>query len=150
MFLLHKSPDLNARPLLVSAEGDLRLVEQSTLSNWQTGRLEIFFEGSWSQVCATNFTGADADVACRQLGLGSGSVLPARPNDVDPIVSEFVFPEVALSAPGCNGSEASLLECQPRRPASRTNRECLDPGDSSRGLMIACVAEPEAGTYTLP
>ena len=133
-------------PRLHAAEGDLRLVEQSTLSNWLTGRLEIFFEGSWSQVCATNFTGTDADVACRQLGFGNGSVLPARPDARDPLVSEFVYPEVALSAPGCNGSEANLLDCQPQRPASRTNKECLGLSDRTRGLVIGCVAARMEGT----
>eukprot|EP00892_Ulva_mutabilis_P007854 jgi/Ulvmu1/5440/UM223_0001.1 len=129
-------------------EGDVRLVEQSTFANWQLGRLEIFFEGSWGQVCARTFTAADARVACSQLGFATGTVLPAR---VDSLATgqqlpTTPVPEVALTSPGCNGSEASLLDCQPRRPGLNPSesRECL--GDSLRGLEIACVIEPEAGS----
>ena len=57
-------------------EGDVRLMDHSTVANWQMDRLEVFFEGSWSQVCAREFDGPDADVACRHLGFGAGTVGP--------------------------------------------------------------------------
>ena len=57
-------------------EGDVRLLEQQSISNWQTGRLEVFFEGSWGSVCAFAFDALDADVACRQLGFGAGTREP--------------------------------------------------------------------------
>eukprot|EP00892_Ulva_mutabilis_P008497 jgi/Ulvmu1/6019/UM260_0003.1 len=63
-----------------AVEGELRLVNQTTVANWRMGRLEVFFEGSWSQVCGVQFDGADAEVACRQLGLAGGTVLPAPRN----------------------------------------------------------------------
>ena len=136
------------RNLVPAEEGDVRLVDQSTVANWQLGRLEIFFEGSWSQVCSSSFDGADADVACRQLGFGAGTVGPKAANGAQVAGQATVFPEVALTAVGCNGSEASLLECGRGRvgPGSRFDRGCLS--DDSAGLVIACVAEGDTGTYT--
>eukprot|EP00892_Ulva_mutabilis_P004968 jgi/Ulvmu1/2843/UM144_0008.1 len=126
-------------------EGDVRLVEQSTTDNWQIGRLEVFFEGSWSQVCAGGFGGADANVACRQLGFGAGSVGPTSINGAQPAPDRLVYPEVALTQLGCTGSEATLLDC----PADMSGGfffggdGCFD--STSTGLIIACVAEAEDG-----
>eukprot|EP00892_Ulva_mutabilis_P004965 jgi/Ulvmu1/2840/UM144_0005.1 len=126
-------------------EGDVRLVEQSTTDNWQIGRLEVFFEGSWSQVCARGFGGADANVACRQLGFGAGSVRPSRINGAQPAPDRLVYPEIALTQLGCTGSEATLLDC----PADMSEGFFFGGGgcfnSDSMGLMIACVAEPESG-----
>eukprot|EP00892_Ulva_mutabilis_P001591 jgi/Ulvmu1/11432/UM076_0006.1 len=127
-------------------EGDVRLVDESTVANWKLGRLEVFFEGSWSQVCAKEFDGPDANVACRQLGFGSGTVGPNRANGAQPPpASTFVFPEVAVTAPGCSGTESNLLECGPApgRLSSFESQDCF--GDDGPGLLIACVADPESG-----
>eukprot|EP00892_Ulva_mutabilis_P005582 jgi/Ulvmu1/3396/UM016_0012.1 len=127
-------------------EGDVRLVDQSTVANWQLGRLEVFFEGSWSQICAKEFDGPDANVACRQLGFGAGTVGPNRANGAQSAAtSTIVFPEVAVVAPGCNGTEANLLECGPApgRLSSFQSQDCF--GDDGPGLLIACVTEPQEG-----
>eukprot|EP00892_Ulva_mutabilis_P005579 jgi/Ulvmu1/3393/UM016_0009.1 len=127
-------------------EGDVRLVDQSTVANWQLGRLEVFFEGSWSQICAKEFDGPDANVACRQLGFGAGTVGPNRATAAQPPpTSPIVFPEVAVTALGCNGTEANLLECGPApgRLSSFESRDCYD--SVQPGLFIACVAEAETG-----
>ena len=128
-------------------EGDVRLVEPSTVANWQVGRLEIFFEGSWSQVCARAFNAPDADVACRQLGYGAGTVGPvhARVRGELQLPEAQVFPEVALTTPGCNGSEATLLDCGPSsvRLTEFQTRDCYST--DSPGLMLACVADPVPG-----
>jgi deleted-in-malignant-brain-tumors protein 1 len=42
-----------------------RLVNGTSTSN---GRLELFFNGSWSTVCDDGFNNLDAQVACRMLG----------------------------------------------------------------------------------
>ena len=55
-------------------EGDLRLVGETTFANWQLGRLEVFFEGSWSQVCGAQVFSSDVAVACRQLGFTGAGV----------------------------------------------------------------------------
>jgi len=64
-------------------EGDVRLVNETAISNWVIGRLEVFFEGSWGQVCCTAFHAPDADVACRQLGFGAASSTTAGPAPSD-------------------------------------------------------------------
>ena len=124
----------------------MRLVDETTVANWQMGRLEVFFEGSWSQVCAREFDGPDADVACRQLGFGAGTVGPNRVNGAQ-LAPEttLVFPEVAVTAPGCNGTEANLLECGPApgRLSTFDSRDCFDTANP--GLFIACVADPLDG-----
>eukprot|EP00892_Ulva_mutabilis_P005574 jgi/Ulvmu1/3389/UM016_0005.1 len=134
------------RPHHPAEEGDVRLVDQSTVANWQLGRLEVFFEGSWSQICAKEFDGPDANVACRQLGFGAGTVGPNRANGAQPPPSAtIVFPEVAVTTLGCNGTEANLLECGPApgRLSSFETRDCFD--SVQPGLFIACVAEAETG-----
>ena len=121
--------------------GDLRLVGQSEVAHWQIGRLEVFFEGSWSQVCATGFGANDADVACRQLGFGSGTVASSLA-DLEPPSDVLVSPVVALTFSGCTGAESRLLDC-PLEDAFRGDSdfsECFNNG--SPGLQIACVANP--------
>ena len=132
-----------------AAEGDLRLVDEVSVSNWQIGRLEIFFEGSWSQVCARDFDGPDADVACRQLGFGAGTVGPNRANGAPVMDDRVVFPVVALTSPGCNGTEESLLGCGSffGLISRFTDRDCFGVNDP--GLTLACVATPEEGAHLL-
>lgn len=136
-------------------DGDLRLVDQMAVANWQVGRPEVFFEGSWSQICAIDFGPEDADVACRQLGFGSGSVGPlelsARFNVRLFIPKLLVYPEVALRSPGCNGTESSLLDCPLTMQPEGLDTVYSDNGDqcfdsSGPGLTLACVGESEPGT----
>ncbi|XP_067151382.1 scavenger receptor cysteine-rich type 1 protein M130-like [Apteryx mantelli] len=47
---------------------DLRLVGDSSC----TGRLEVFYNGTWGSVCANGTSPATAAVVCRQLGCGAG------------------------------------------------------------------------------
>lgn len=65
---------LGLRRMLHAGEGDVRLIDVGEIDNWTIGRLQVYFEGSWSQVCSTNFDAPDADVACRQLGYGPGAI----------------------------------------------------------------------------
>lgn len=129
-------------------EGDLRLVDEVANGPWISGRPEIFFEGSWSQVCGLGFDGFDADVACRQLGFGPGTA-----NTVERVETSLQvefrgvngsFAEVALTKVGCVGTEASLLECagDDILDGIRT-RECNEAGNP--GLFLSCVADPIEG-----
>ena len=123
---------------MYAVEGDLRLVERSAVSNWQMGRLEVFFEGSWSQVCSTGFGSADADVACRQLGLGAGTIA-SNLVPSESVSDTLVHPEVAVTLSGCIGTEERLLDCEGED--DRLAYEYL-PGcdsDSEPGLVLACV-----------
>ena len=74
------------------------------------GRPEIFLEGAWQQICAAGFDRAEADIACRQLGYGTGTVGPffAVPHD-DPEAEHFA--DVGVTLPRCYGTEGSLLKC---------------------------------------
>eukprot|EP00892_Ulva_mutabilis_P008801 jgi/Ulvmu1/6293/UM288_0001.1 len=134
-----------------AAQGDLRLRDEVSSGPWVSGRLEIFFEGSWSQVCGLGFDGFDANVACRQLGFGAGTANAAERMRFreDGRLVEFrgvngSFAEVALTQVGCVGTEASLLECagDDVLQGFRT-RECAERNDP--GLFLSCVANPVQG-----
>eukprot|EP00892_Ulva_mutabilis_P008274 jgi/Ulvmu1/5819/UM025_0076.1 len=127
-------------------EGDLRLVGQSSVANWQIGRLEIFFESSWGQVCVSYFAEAEVNVACRQLGFGAGAAGPGIVNGAlaVPRGIQLVYPPVALTGVGCNGTEARLLDCPGDDYVSYVN-DYICFNDELNGLMIACVADTEAG-----
>ena len=131
-----------------AVEGDVRLVNETSIANWQVGRLEVFFEGSWSQVCRGAFDGADADVACRQLGYGAGtvSVVPGMPASADE--HRVVFPEVAITLPACRGMEADLLQCggEAIERLETIDRGCYNA--FGQGLMLACVESSVTGMFS--
>ena len=58
--------------ITVAIYGDLRLVDSSS-TNLQAGRLEIFVWGEWGTVCDDGFGLTEANVACRQLGFSNAS-----------------------------------------------------------------------------
>ena len=133
-------------------EGDLRLIEEAPIANWMTGLLQVFFEGSWSQVCGGRFEVADANVACRQLGFGAGTIVPQLLSDADLVrlQSTPVFPEIAITASGCTGSEERLVDCSQEIDTDTRDyfdytfsRDCLD--STGAGLRIACVGTPGQG-----
>eukprot|EP00892_Ulva_mutabilis_P011614 jgi/Ulvmu1/8825/UM049_0005.1 len=130
-----------------AAEGDLRLVETSSSANWMIGRLQMFFEGAWGQVCASDFDAPDVNVACRQLGFGAGAIVPKFVSDADEVElsSVGVFPEVAFTQPLCTGAEARLLDCAAERPDdyAPVGRGCFDSAAPS--MMLACVRSREPG-----
>lgn len=115
-----------------------------------SGRLEIFFEGSWGQVCASDFNGVDANVACRQLGFGAGTVFPADParfrGGVPPVRPDRVVPEAVVTAVGCNGSESTLLDCPLEMQGADLFDDLTCLTATGIGLIIGCVLEPVQGT----
>eukprot|EP00892_Ulva_mutabilis_P004969 jgi/Ulvmu1/2844/UM144_0009.1 len=124
-------------------EGDLRLVEQSTVANWLIGRPEVFFDGTWSAVCSGGFDEADANVACRQLGLGAGTVgLEDSGNDY--AVDLTVLPPIALTSLGCTGMEARLVDCGVQTDSGLDIYSNYGDGCST-DFRLACVAEEQAG-----
>ncbi|XP_071888243.1 scavenger receptor cysteine-rich domain-containing protein DMBT1-like [Anas platyrhynchos] len=73
-----------------------------------TGRLEVFYNGTWGTVCDDHWSLAEARVVCRQLGCGMGlsAVGGARyGRGEDPIWLDNVQ---------CSGTEAALSECRAR------------------------------------
>ena len=140
----------------LAEEGDIRLVDELQIENWKTGRLEVFFEGSWSQVCSGVFDVRDANVACHQLGLGGGTIVPQAlsNSDIGDLQSTPVFPEVAITASGCTGSEERLVDCGQELGFSPEKdyyidytfgRDCVST--MGAGLRIACVESTSEGTH---
>ena len=134
-------------PWLRAEEGDLRLVEEESIANWMAGRLQVFLEGSWTQVCGAEFGAPAANVACRQLGFGAGSVVPQDLTDADRAALQAmgIVPQIAVSGSGCVGSEERLLDCGPDQPGPDFSfrRDCVNP--NSAGLVLGCVAVPATG-----
>ena len=123
-------------------EGDVRLVNMERVANWVTGDLQLFFDGAWGQLCSGIFSGRDADVTCRQLGFAAGSqAYPTTGGDMD----FRGFPEVVLARSGCNGTEASLLEC---RANART--DTYDYSFCGSTLRLACVDPEVEGMMLCP
>lgn len=135
---------------VLAVEGDLRLVEQEKVANWVTGRPQVFFEGSWSQVCAGRFDNRDADVACRQLGFGAGTALVQELSREQPEIN--VFPEIALTGLNCTGTEKRLVDCE-TDPFAFVDLDLVNPppidagcqSSISNGLVLGCVRAPENG-----
>lgn len=130
-----------------AVDGDVRLVGKRTIGNWAVGALEMFFEGSWGHVCRTLFEGADADVACRQLGYGAGTDalrfggLP----DGDVADEGAVLSEAVLTTPGCDGDEPTLPDCRADADVSRCDRGGRRCGKVAPAVLLACVAAEEQG-----
>ncbi|XP_071819935.1 neurotrypsin-like isoform X6 [Apostichopus japonicus] len=83
--------------------GDVRLSGGSTLNE---GRVEIYYAGSWGTVCDDNWSIDDANVVCRQLGLG-GPEYAASP--FGPGTGEIWLDDVF-----CSGTESRLDSCSHR------------------------------------
>ena len=89
-----------------ATHGDLRLVGGS---NYKMGRVEMFIEpnNTWGTICDDGWDDQDAQVVCRQLGLGTTgtATLGFSPN-ASPTVP------IWLDNVNCNGLETSLIDCQ--------------------------------------
>ena len=56
-----------------TANGTLRLADNSSLSHSVSGRLEVSYNGIWMSVCGLFFSQYAADTACKQLGYTTAS-----------------------------------------------------------------------------
>ncbi|KAM6184279.1 scavenger receptor cysteine-rich domain-containing group B protein-like [Sarcoramphus papa] len=119
--------------LCVSGPADIRLVNGPDSC---TGRLEVFYNGTWGTVCDDHWDLNGARVVCQQLGCGTAlsAVGGARyGRGADPIWLDNVR---------CAGTEAALSECQ-ARPWGAHN--CGHGEDAS----VVCSGAPSLGlTYT--
>ncbi|XP_009889422.1 PREDICTED: deleted in malignant brain tumors 1 protein-like [Charadrius vociferus] len=115
--------------LCASGPADLRLVNGPDSC---TGRLEVFYNGTWGTVCDDHWDLNGARVVCRQLGCGMAlsAVGGARyGRGADPIWLDNVR---------CTGMEAALSECQ-ARPWGAHN--CGHSEDAS----VVCSGTPTPG-----
>ena len=86
--------------------GNLRLFGGS---NNRTGRVEIFIEpnNTWGTVCDDDWDNLDAQVVCRQLGLGNtGTAISGFSTNASSSVP------IWLDNVNCNGFESRLIDCQ--------------------------------------
>ncbi|XP_071819952.1 scavenger receptor cysteine-rich domain-containing protein DMBT1-like isoform X2 [Apostichopus japonicus] len=79
--------------------GDVRLAGGSTLYE---GRVEIYYDGSWGTVCDDSWSIDNANVVCRQLGLGDAEDTPQFGEGTGEIWLDDVY---------CYGTESRLDSC---------------------------------------
>nr|XP_054755901.1 deleted in malignant brain tumors 1 protein-like [Lytechinus pictus] len=114
-------------------EGIVRLVDGS---DYTKGRLEIYHGDRWGTICNSSWTGDDASVACRELGLGNVKY-----------AYENYGPgngPVHLDDVGCRGTEVNLTNCQ---KSDWGVSECGH--DHDVGLSCFLFKEPETAEVRL-
>ncbi|XP_025102835.1 scavenger receptor cysteine-rich type 1 protein M130-like isoform X2 [Pomacea canaliculata] len=86
-----------------------RLVQGTNNTATSKGRLEIFYNGTWSTVCDDGFGKTEAEIACRMLELNSTRSLAVRSSMYGQGSGTILLDDVR-----CEGSETDLLQCKHR------------------------------------
>ncbi|KAF2901827.1 hypothetical protein ILUMI_04359, partial [Ignelater luminosus] len=83
----------------------IRLVDGPTIL---AGRVQLYHKGQWRSVCTNskNWTSADMQTACRELGFQGGSFFNWFNREM-PLKPRLLYEE-----PRCIGTENSLMDCQ--------------------------------------
>ena len=84
----------------------VRLV--SSTNSLSSGRVEVFYNGTWGTICVDSWDLQDAEVVCRQLGYNGASSAP-----VDALFRKGTGP-IWLDDVHCEGNETSITQCSHR------------------------------------
>ncbi|XP_059582217.1 scavenger receptor cysteine-rich type 1 protein M130-like [Alligator mississippiensis] len=118
--------------VLCSEFMDLRLVNGDDCS----GRLEVFYNGTWGSVCSSSMAQATVDIVCKQLGCGNGGEF----------AEDYLYGQGSgptwLDRVQCREQHSSLWEC-PSKPWDP--HSCHDRGEETH---ITCAGKKENTTLT--
>nr|XP_023968754.1 scavenger receptor cysteine-rich type 1 protein M130-like [Chrysemys picta bellii] len=97
--------------IFCSDQEKLRVVEGEDRCS---GRVEVWYRGSWGTVCDDSWDMVDANVVCKQLGCGSAVSAPG-----EAAFGEGTGP-IWVETLNCRGTESSLWDC-PAKPWGESN-----------------------------
>uniref|UniRef100_A0A8C4VDD4 SRCR domain-containing protein n=1 Tax=Gopherus evgoodei TaxID=1825980 RepID=A0A8C4VDD4_9SAUR len=132
----HISCSGNSETFCVSAFPDQEKLRVVGGEDGCSGRVEVWYRGSWGTVCDDSWDMADAKVVCKQLGCGSAV----------PVPGEAAFGEgtgpIWVETLNCRGTESSLWDC-PAKPWGESNCDHKeDVGVNCSGERMGPIARP--------
>ena len=83
----------------------IRLVNDNTAEEGYEGRVEVYYNGTWGRVCGDEWDLNDAEVLCRELGLGLAIDAKSKKSYGDGSGTFW------LSKVNCTGTESSIVDC---------------------------------------
>ncbi len=92
------------------------------------GRVEVCNNGEWGTVCDDGWGANDGNVACRQLGFSTATMVTSRASFGQGTGSIF------LDDVGCVGTEASLFDCPNRGVGVHNCAHSEDAGVVCQGI----------------
>ena len=119
--------------------GFLRL--QGTMSANGTGRVEVFYNGTWGTICDDRWDLRDARVVCRQLGY-QDAVKAVQGHDVLPGSGPIWLDEVDCTGreeniSGCNHPRWGIHDCGHLEDAGV---ECTNTGKEGNVIILTKIA----------
>ena len=104
--------------------------------NNNEGRVEVYHNGEWGTVCDNGWDFNDAEVVCKELGLGSVFALVNRGSYGQGIG------QIWLNELNCNGTEVTIADCAHRGWGDHDCEHSQDAGvicTGSNGMLIICL-----------